>query len=99
MNDLRVQLTSWPELNDLVAEIWRGDQYVADVKVDGTLLSLRSAPRMKVYLFKLTSTIYNAPSIKRVGVCSSDEIGDGRIASLVIPLVVLGVNRHALDLL
>lgn len=35
MTDLRVQVTSWPDLDDLVAEIWRGDQYVADVKADG----------------------------------------------------------------
>jgi len=35
MTDLRVQVTSWPSLEDLVAEIWRGDQYVADVKADG----------------------------------------------------------------
>lgn len=38
MSDLRVQLASWPELEDLVAEIWRGDQYVADVKIDGDTL-------------------------------------------------------------
>lgn len=35
MSDLRVELASWPDLDDLVAEIWRGDQYVGDVKVDG----------------------------------------------------------------
>jgi hypothetical protein len=35
MRDLRVQLASWPDMDDLVAEIWLGDQYVADVKADG----------------------------------------------------------------
>lgn len=45
MNDLRVLLASWPDVDDLVAEIWRGDQYVADVKADGEafLVTFRSA--------------------------------------------------------
>lgn len=45
MNDLCVQLTSWPDVDDLVAEIWRGDQYVADVRADGDafLVTFRSA--------------------------------------------------------
>jgi len=35
MNNLSVQLASWPDLDELVAEIWQGDQYIADVKADG----------------------------------------------------------------
>lgn len=35
MTQLQVLLASWPDYDDLVAEIWRGNQYVADVKADG----------------------------------------------------------------
>lgn len=44
MSDLRVQLASWPDTDDLVAEIWRGDQYVGDVRADGesVLVTFRS---------------------------------------------------------
>lgn len=45
MSELRVQLASWLDLDDLVAEVWRDDQYVADVKPDGAgfLVTFRSS--------------------------------------------------------
>ena len=45
MSELRVQLASWPDVDGLVAELWRGNQYVADVMRDGTtfLVTFRSS--------------------------------------------------------
>ncbi len=41
---LSVLLASWPDEDDLVAEIWLGDQYVADVKVDGDVFVVTLCP-------------------------------------------------------
>lgn len=32
MSDLEVLMASWPDEDELVAEIWRGDSYVGDVR-------------------------------------------------------------------
>lgn len=32
MGELEVLMASWPDEDDLVAEIWRGDSYVGDVR-------------------------------------------------------------------
>lgn len=65
MSNLRVQLTSWPDLDNLIAEIWRGDQYVADVKIDGgsflvTFRSSENAAPVQVDLDDLKSALDEA---------------------------------------
>lgn len=44
MTELSVQLASWPERDELVAEIWRGDEYIADATVEphGVLVTFRA---------------------------------------------------------
>lgn len=45
MSAFRVVLASWPDEDELVAEIWSGDRYVGDVRRRGarSLLTLASA--------------------------------------------------------
>ena len=44
MSALRVVLASWPDEDELVAEIWSGDDYVGDVRRCGTGLRLTVTP-------------------------------------------------------
>jgi hypothetical protein len=44
MSGLRVVLASWPDEDELVAEIWSGDDYVGDVRRRGARLRLTLAP-------------------------------------------------------
>ncbi len=48
MSKLSVLLASWPDEDDLVAEIWLGDQYVADVKADGDVFVVTLCPTKAV---------------------------------------------------